>query len=709
MLRLLALLLLVLLALPAAAQERATLVADRVQIAGDDRLIADGAVEVLYQGRRLRASRIVYDRRADSLLIEGPIVLTDGTGTTILADQAQMSADLTDGILTSARVMLDQQLQLAASEVMRIGGRYTRLGSTVASSCKICAGSSIPLWEIRASSVVHDQVERQIYFDNAQLRLAGVPVFWVPRLRMPDPTRTRATGFLIPTLRTTSGLGTGLKVPYFIALGPSRDLTVTPYVTTRGGRTVELRYRQAFATGTIEIDGAVSRDRIRPGEVRLYGLATGAFTLPRDFRLTFRAETASDPGYLRDYGLGDRDRLTGDVTISRIRRDEFILARLRHVESLRAGEVNSRLPSLIGDLTWQRRLDPPVIGGVATLTFQTHAHRRASDVATDSDGDGISDGRDTVRASAGLDWRRDVILGPGILAAGLASVRADAYDIGQDAAAGGRTTRVTGGLGAELRWPFTRTTARGASQVIEPVVQLIWAPSSVREVPNEDSALAEFDEGSLFALNRLPGSDAVERGARANVGIAFTHMAPAGWTLGVTLGRVFRDRPSAAFSSASGLSGGTSDWLAAMQWTGPGLALTNRLVFDRDLGLTKGELRLDLDRDRYGLAGSFVWMQADAAEGRDRDVREILLDARYDLTPNWTGQLTTRFDAVADRAESAGLKFAYRSECMAVDLSLSRRFTSSTSVRPTTDVGLSVQLLGFGGSARPGPARGCGG
>ena len=48
----------------------------------------------------------------------------------------------------------------------------------------------------------------------------------------------------------------------------------------------------------------------------------------------------------------------------------------------------------------------------------------------------------------------------------------------------------------------------------------------------------------------------------------------------------------------------------------------------------------------------------------------------------------------------------YRNECVNIDLSLSRRFTSSTNVEPSTDVGLTVSLNGFGQDGRP-YARGC--
>ena len=69
--------------------------------------------------------------------------------------------------MQSARLVLNRELQLAAAQIQRIGGRYTQMDNTVASSCKVCEGNPTPLWEIRARRVLHDQQERQIYFDNA--------------------------------------------------------------------------------------------------------------------------------------------------------------------------------------------------------------------------------------------------------------------------------------------------------------------------------------------------------------------------------------------------------------------------------------------------------------------------------------------------------------------------------------------------------------
>lgn len=685
------------------AQAPATLVADRVAVQGDSLLTAQGGVEVLYQGRRLRAERIVYDRTTDRLQITGPILLSDRNGNFVTAEAADLSADLTEGILTSARLVLNERLQIAAAEMFRVSGRYTQLTRTVASSCQVCASNPVPLWEIRAARIVHDQVERQLYFDDAQLRVAGVPVFWLPRLRMPDPTLTRATGFLMPRLRTSSGLGTGIKLPYFVAIAEDRDLLITPYLSTKSWRKVDLRYRQAFRTGQIELSGSLSRDELVPGETRGYVLATGAFDLPRDFRLTFQAEGATDRAYLLDYGISQKDHLE----IARTRRNEHISARLMKFRSNREGVSNATLPSVVGDFTLHRRFSSSPLGGEGGLRFQLHSHARRSSDPLDRDGDGHADGRDLNRASLRLDWRRNWILPGGIVGSTLAEGTADFYNIRQDAAYQGRVDRFDGAAAVELRWPWVAAGADGASYVIEPVAQLAYSSRKVPRLPNEDSALVEFDEGNFLSLNRFSGNDMRERGGRLNIGLGWSRVAASGWSIGAILGRSIRDEDLGQFGPASGLAGTRSDWLASVNLDmGDGLRVVNRLVFDDSLSMTRAELRMDVNRDRYGLSSAYLWSVADPGENRPEAISELALNGRWHFDDNWTGRLATRYNFTAELATSAGLGLEFRNECLRVDLSLSRRFASSTSVKLNTHFGLGIDLLGMGGSTA-GKARAC--
>ncbi|MDO5656986.1 MAG: LPS assembly protein LptD [Paracoccus sp. (in: a-proteobacteria)] len=676
----------------------ATLLADRIELSGDRTLTATGGVVVWYQGARLVAQSVRYDGPTGAMQVTGPIHLTRAGASAqdeaiLIADQADLSQDMREGMLRGARLVLAREMQMAAREVTLTGeGRYTTLTHVVASSCQICAEDPTPLWEIRARQITHDRETRQLILDYPQLRAFGLPVAaWPGRITAPDPTVERMSGFLRPRMRTTSGLGAGLQLPYFVTLGDHADVTLTPYLTTQGGATLGLRYRQAYAAGATEWSGAISRDRIRPGDTRGYLFGAAVWELPRGYRLGAQLQVASDRSYLLDYGISDADRLWSGVTLDRVARDRLLLARIGNYHSLRDDEDNITSPTQVLDVIWQRRFQPYGIGGDAGYAWSLHAHRRPSGE------DRI--GRDLARASLGLDWNRAQILQGGLLLTGRAGLDADFYTVRDDAAHDGLTARATPWASAELRWPLTGSAAR-AVYVVEPVAQLVWSPIHGDSVPNEDSRQIEFDEGNLFGLSRFPGHDAREGGLRANLGVAWTRYDPAGWEFGVTAGRVLRHRPDPGFSAAGPMGGNRSDWLLAARYADiSGLTIANRMLFDDGLTVNRDEARLGWARPGLQLGMGYVWMRADAAEDRSTNLSEMTADIGWQLAPGWWGTAHARHDFVTGQAQRAGFGVTYRNECITVDFAASRRFVAEGEVRRDTDFDFSVRLGGFGAQA----------
>ena len=678
-----------------------TLVADKVWLDGNNTLTAQGHVEILHGTTRIKATRIIYSSTDGSMRMDGPITLIDGDDVILLASSAEMDAELRNGILRSARMVLNQQLQLAAAEIHRVDGRYTQLYKTVASSCTVCANNPTPLWQIRARRIIHDQQERQLYFDDAVLRVQGIPVFYLPRLRLPDPSLKRATGFMTPRFKSTSKLGWGFKLPYFIKLGDHADVMLTPYLSTET-KTLELKFRRAFRHGDISFETAFSNDDILPGRERGYFFGKGRFDLPRDYVLQFDLESTSDRAYLLDYDYSSKDRLDSAISISRARRDKLVVAELTHYHSLRSTESNQTLPTMVGNLTYHQRFEPAFIGGDANFRFETHSHYRRSNTAGNT-------GRDLNRASVRLDWRRSWILRNGMVAALFGQLNADYYNIRQGLPGELNGHHVTPAAMVELRWPLIKTTGSGVSHVLEPVVQLIWSDKSAANIPDEDSRMVEFDEGNLFSLSRFPGADRYERGFRANVGLTWNRYDPSGWSLGLTVGRIFRAENLGQFQAGTGIGGTSSDWLAAFQLKFPNnLSLTNRAIFDNKMSFSKNELRVAWHTDKLALGSSYIWMQAEPYENRPIDTSEWTFDTAYKLSPFWTGKLDWRYNFITGKAAYGGIGLEYRNECVKIDLSLSRRFTSSGSLTPTTNFGLTVSLTGFGnGGANRGASKSC--
>lgn len=674
----------------------AVLIADNVFIDNDRTLVAQGNVEAFQGDTKIRAKSITYNRDTGGLNIEGPIVLTRGTQTLVLADAAELDSNLQTGLLIGARMVLNQQLQLAAQQINRVDGRYDQLYKTSVTSCRVCDDGRAPLWQIRAKRVVHDQLEQQLYFDHAQFRILRVPVFYVPRLRLPGPGLERATGFLVPSIRTTSQLGTGLKLPYFIKLGDHRDLTLTPYVSS-ATRTLEFRYRQAFRRGRIEFNGALTRDDQLPDETRGYLIGRGAFDLERDFKLRFDIESVSDVAYFPEYLYHDQDRLESQITVSRARRDEYIRASFYNFESLRDGEDNETLPTVVLDGEYERRYFPTRLGGELRFSLEAHSHRRNSDLDVDSaDADLVVDGRDVARINGGVNWLRRDTFRWGLVSDIQLGASFAAFNITQDSTFAQNQTELVPHAAVSLRYPMIRRGNSGAVQILEPVVQLAWTGGDRLDVPNEESTRPEFDEGNLLALSRFPGADRRERGVVAALGLNWSRFDPKGWDAHLTIGQVLRQDADPDFSRTSGLSGTQSDFLIAAQFKSPnGLSLTGRGVFDEDFEFARAELRGDWQFSRGSIGGSYVWLDADADVDRTTATSEILLNGNYNISKHWAATADYRFDIADDRSATAGLGLTYNNECVSVDLAVERRYSSSTSVEPTTNFGFNVGLRGF--------------
>ena len=696
--------------LQATAQSTSTdpaiLLADNVRLVDRDTLVATGNVEATYQGKRLHAQSITYRRNADALTITGPITLQDESGILVLASSAELDRNLQNGILRGARIVLDDQVQLAAAHAALLDGRYTQLYKAAVTSCRVCNSARPPLWQIRARKVVHDKEKQQLYFTDAQFRVFDTPVFYLPRLRLPDPTVKRATGFLIPSVHSSTTLGSGVKVPYFIRLGDHRDLTLTPFLTTKS-RTLELRYRQAFRKGDVEFNGAVSDDTFGRDHTKAYIFGFGRFDLPADFKLTFNIEATNDDTYLLNYDFSDKDRLDSQIAIARTKRDEFIRGAITNFHSLRVNERNATLPTFAGDAEYERRLHPGgAVGGELRFATSLHSHYRASNLNTDgADQDLYADGRDVTRLRTSASWQRSWTLAAGLRAQVLTGIDFDSFQIHQAGTTSqSNATEITPSGAIRLRWPLLKVTNSGASHVIEPMAQLAWVGGSNPNVPNDESTRVEFDEGNLLSLSRFPSPDRRERGASAAYGLSWTRFAPKGWQSSLVVGQVVRDQtlfePNGSgltsFTGSSGLQHKTSDILAAGQIkTANGIILTARGIFDQNLNATKAETRASWNNKLANIGATYIWLQKDFFENRPKAVSEIAFDGSYRIARHWTASADWRYDVVTNQNVRAGIGIKYTNECVNISLSASRRFTSSTILSPSTSFSLTVGIRGF--------------
>jgi LPS-assembly protein len=281
---------------------------------------AVGNAQLYYQGRILEADRVTYDRNTKRVFAEGHAKLTDERGDVTYGSKFDLTDNFRDGFIESVQTINSDKTRFTSPRAERSEGDTTVFENGVYTACEPCKDhpERPPLWQVRASRVIHNQESHVIYYEDAWLEVAGVPIAYLPYFSAPDPTVNRLSGFLTPHYIKNTYLGYGYGIPYFFNLAPNYDLTVDPVYFTKQGFFGDAVWRQRLATGAydIRVTGIFQQD---PGAfiVAPYGAGSrefrgsveskGLFYINQQWKYGWDITALSDKFYYNDYKIKPGD------------------------------------------------------------------------------------------------------------------------------------------------------------------------------------------------------------------------------------------------------------------------------------------------------------------------------------------------------------------------------------------------------------------
>jgi len=655
-------------------------------------LEASGEVIIIQGHLTLKTDKLIYNASTDSIIVAGSLRIYDSIKNEVTyATYGELSADMKNGLLNSARIIQKQKLQITAAKIQKEGGRYTIMNKAVSSYCKICKESSTPLWEIRSRKVIADSVREKIVYEDAVFRLMGIPVLYTPYVSIPSSNVKRATGFLKPTYIFDDKNGLKVFTPYFITLGDHADVLLTPWINSEGIKTVVARFRQKLHFGGTTLNHASTVDK--NSKYRWYFfLDQNINKMPYGFSANLKLKKVSDNTYRSSYGFGSEDRLRNSFSTYRTKKKQHIETNFIHYETLRTTETNRTIPNTIIDAELNQRLTPNYVGGILDIKVDTRGSYREE--STDNS-DGSS--RDVVRLSGLATWQRDWSVGNGLIAGISSQIRSDSYRVFQDPSSSSEQDIIPYGT-FKLKWPVINKKEE-SSHLIEPIAQAVITSNNKNSIPNEDSLLPEFDETNLFKFGRFPGVDAYEEGKRLNLGLNYTYSRLSGFKAGFKVGKILRTKDNQQFSRSSGLDGKSSDWLTSSHFNiGDNFGLINRALIQDDLSILRNEMHLDWSYQSISTASKYIWHQSDATLGQTKSISQLYLDAGYNIDTDWNISTSLNYDFTDNEtALSNGVDLVFYNDCTKASLSLNRKEISQT--EKLNEIAFWLEFGGFGSSS----------
>jgi LPS-assembly protein len=704
----------------------------------NNRVIARGNVEIYQDDNVLLADEVIYDKRANALTAIGNVRLRETDGSVVNADRMTLSSNFRDGFVRSLKALTQDDTRVAAANAYKKGNQ-TVYEKGVLTSCKPCEEhpDQLPIWRIKATRIIQDKDDQNIYYEDATFEFYGIPIAWVPYFYTPDNTVKQRSGFLTPEYSYhSSTTGYSVAVPYYYAVSPSADLTLTPVYTSQAGYLMEADWRQRLWNGSYEVKlyGAFNDnadDFLGDRNWRGSAESKGDFALNSAWHFGWNAILESDYTFRRFYNIDDiyaAERVSTIYLTGQWDRNYFSVSVNRYGNLLGDSyvyETNSYLKSVNAwsypVIDYNYIHNKPVFGGefsfnINAVALQVNDPPTSTSNVYQSNSDHIA---------ADVQWRRTFKDDLGQVFTPILSARGDVYDvsafrnIGEDSGSADTFTRQMVSAALDYRYPFVANT-NGTTHVIEPVVQIVSraGASENNKIPIEDAQSLVFDDTLLFDLNKFSGYDQVETGTRTNFGVQYTMQASNGISVrtvgGESVQLAGKNSYNIPIYYGTGLETTRSDYVL-------GTYIDYKNLFRVVAQLRFNESDFSVDYQSYSVQAKLGFLQAgvsyESVAGGTYGVitpvgliaptvnalpsQEVSAFAALKLNDEWSVFGDARYDFETGQfiRNSAGIQYA--DECFIYSVTYQQTWITLGDIRPDTSVLVRIGIKGFGQQTAP--------
>ncbi|PPC74596.1 hypothetical protein C4K68_25085 [Pokkaliibacter plantistimulans] len=198
-----------------------------------------GPVYVRQGAQRVAADYAKYDQANGEVHLQGNLRYRQ-PGMLVVGQSGDVNLSTSASTMHDVQfVQYDRHLRgVAASLSNNEKEQRTELSSAYFTRCEPGNDS----WTLHGSSIVLHKDEGYGEAYNATLRVADVPILYLPWFSFPISDK-RKSGFLYPDFSVSSKDGIEIATPYYLNLAPNYDATITPRLIEKRGLLTEAEFR----------------------------------------------------------------------------------------------------------------------------------------------------------------------------------------------------------------------------------------------------------------------------------------------------------------------------------------------------------------------------------------------------------------------------------------------------------------------------------
>jgi len=667
------------------AQQEVYFSADELEADENDSIIlAHGNVIVTRGNLQINSDKLWYDQKKDKVIASGNVVITEADGSVLYTDEIVLSKKMTRAEVNKVKVIMRDESRIWADRFVKKPNNNKQMRKASYTACDMCEGKS-PLWQIDARKVNYDAKGQNINYNDAVVRIKGVPVFYLPFFTHPAPEVKRRSGLITTSFGHSSYLGQYWQPTYFINISDQTDIILSPYFSSDRNIVWGGKYRQYFYKGHVKAEGTYLSDKGGDYKKASYSrfkrpskrgnLFLNARYEINDYWVShLDLNYTSDVFYLKDMSLHGEDDawLTSKLSFERFEGRDYATIEgyyykltsysLKAYNRAKYNNGMKDMPFVAPYIEYEHISEPNSKGAY----FKTNIS--SASVYRDND-------EESKRLSMINSWELPYTSDYGEQYRFVLSLKSDLYYISdyeyrQNRMYDGSLARVFPQIGMEWRLPFVKATET-FRHIIEPVVVVAFAPDSekhIKKIPNADSADVEFDDANILSLDRYAGYDRNDNGSRISYGINWSSYGDTFGHTSAFIAQSYQLSNGSTFMKAVGDDDKLSDYVGRI-YASPNkyLDLNYRFRLDKDdYELKYSEFGASVGASILRLYTSYIYMQPNQNSYYTASERkEVYFSVSSKITKNWSVSLYDRIDLTKGGGQlEHGGQFVYEDECL---------------------------------------------
>ncbi|PTU74939.1 LPS-assembly protein LptD [Pseudomonas mangrovi] len=261
-----------------------------------------GDVVVRQSGMQVEADEASLYQAENRGELVGNVRLRD-RGMLVVGDRGELQLDNGEAKIENAEYVLHQShVRGSALYAKREETAIIRLKDGTYTRCEPGEND----WHLKGNNVTLNPATGFGTATNVTLRVKNIPVFYTPYIYFPIDDR-RQSGFLPPSISTSSDAGLTLVTPYYFNIAPNYDATLYPHLMTERGLLMEGEFRYLTKSSEGQVGAAYldDQDDERKGEPKYEDkryMVNWQHTGGLDSRLLTEVDFTdlSDPYYFQD-------------------------------------------------------------------------------------------------------------------------------------------------------------------------------------------------------------------------------------------------------------------------------------------------------------------------------------------------------------------------------------------------------------------------